>query len=119
MPNPRLTPNQLELARTLLDEVRDQLRALSGGDPELLFAYRRKLAKELTYDERSKPIERRRLKLVKMKEQGGLCPLCNEALPERGAVLDRTRAIDGYTAANTRLVHAACDTAQQAAKGYA
>lgn len=118
MPNPRLTPEQLELARTLLNEVRERLRALSGGDPELLFAYRRKIAKELTYDERSKPMERRRLKLLKMKEQGSICPLCNEVLPERGAVLDRTRAIDGYTAQNTRLIHPHCDTAQQAAKGY-
>ena len=102
MPNPRLTPQQLELARALLDEVRERLRVLSGGAPELLFAYRRKVAKELTYDERSKPMERRRLKLLKMKKQGGVCPLCNEALPDRGAVLDRARAIDGYTAANTR-----------------
>ncbi len=118
MPNPRLTSEQLKHAHALLDEVRERLRALSGGDPELLFAYRRKVAKELTYDERSKPMERRRLKLLKMKEQGGVCPLCNEALPERGAVLDRTRAIDGYTAENTRLIHPHCDIAQQAAKGY-
>lgn len=118
MPNPRLTPEQLEHARALLDEVRARLNALSGGDPELLFAYRRKVAKELTYDERSKPMERRRLKQLKMKQQGGICALCNEALPERGSVLDRARAVDGYTAENTRLIHADCDTAQQAAKGY-
>ena len=118
MANPRLTPDQLNLARALLDEVRARLVDLSNGDKELLFAYRRKLAKELSYDERSKPMERRRLKQFKMKEQGGICPLCKEALPERGAVLDRTRAIDGYTPENTRLIHADCDTAQQAAKGY-
>lgn len=119
MANPRLTPDQLDLARALLDEVRARLVDLSGGDNELLFAYRRKLAKELSYDERSKPMERRKLKRFKMKEQGGICTLCNETLPERGAVLDRARAIDGYTAENTRLIHAECDTAQQAAKGYA
>ncbi len=118
MANPRLTSEQLDLARALLDEVRARLVDLSGGDKELLFAYRRKLAKELSYDERSKPMERRRLKQFKMKEQGGICPLCNEALPQRGAVLDRARAIDGYTSENTRLIHADCDTAQQAAKGY-
>lgn len=54
-----------------------------------------------------------------MVEQKGLCPLCNELLPERGAVLDRTRAVDGYSAENTRLIHAACDVAYQAAKSYA
>ena len=119
MSNPRLTSEQLEHARALLGEIRERLAALSNGDAELLFAYRRKVTKELTYDERSKPSVRGRLKLLKMKEQGGICPLCNEALPERGAVLDRTRAVDGYTAKNTRLIHAECDTAQQAAKGYA
>lgn len=118
MPNPRLTPEQLDHARKLLDEIRERLAALSGGDRDLLFAYRRKIAKELTYDERSKPMERRRLKQFKMKEQGGLCPLCSELLPKRGAVLDRTRAVDGYTAENTRLIHAACDVAHQASKGF-
>lgn len=118
MANPRLTPDQLDIARTLLDEVRARLADLSGGDKELLFAYRRKVYKELMHDERSKPMIRRRLKQLKMKEQGGLCPLCNEPLPERGAVLDRARAIDGYTPENTRLIHAACDVAYQAAKGY-
>ena len=118
MSNPRLTPEQLDIARTLLGEVRERLAILSGGDAQLLFAYRRKIAKELSYDERSKPTVRRRLKQLKMKEQKGLCPLCHEPLPERGAVLDRTRAVDGYTSENTRLIHAACDVAHQAAKGY-
>lgn len=118
MANPRLTPDQLDLARALLDEVRARLVDLSNGDKELLFAYRRKVYKELMHDERSKPMVRRRLKQLKMKEQEGLCPLCNEPLPEQGAVLDRARAVDGYTPENTRLIHAACDVAYQAAKGY-
>lgn len=116
MANPRLTPEQLDLAHALLDEVRARLADLSGGNKELLFAYRRKVYKELMHDERS--MVRRRLKQLKMKEQEGLCPLCNEPLPERGAVLDRTRAVDGYTPENTRLIHAACDVAHQAARGY-
>jgi hypothetical protein len=118
MSNPRLTPEQLEIARKLLDEVRERLVVFSGGDRDLLFAYRRKIYKELMHDERSKPMVRRRLKQLKMKEQGGVCPLCQEPLPQRGAVLDRARAVDGYTAENTRLIHAACDVAHQAAKGY-
>jgi hypothetical protein len=72
----------------------------------------------MTCDERGKPMVRRRLKQLKMAEQGSVCPLCNEALPERDAVLDRTRAVDGYTPENTRLIHAACDVAHQASKGY-
>lgn len=109
MANPRLTPEQLDLARTMLDQMRAKLDALAGGDKELLFAFRRKVYKELMYDERSKPMVRRRLKQLKMKEQEGICPLCNEPLPEKGAVLDRARAVDGYTPKNTRLIHAACD----------
>jgi hypothetical protein len=50
MVNPRLTPDQLDLARALLDEVRARPVDLSNGDKELLFAYRRKLAKELSYE---------------------------------------------------------------------
>jgi len=118
MTNPRLTLEQLDRARALLNEVRERLADLSGGDADLLFAYRRKVAKELTYDERSKPLVRRRLKALKRTEQGGVCPLCGEPLPERGAVLDRTRAVDGYTVENTRLIHAACDVAHQEGKGY-
>ncbi|MBZ2687281.1 hypothetical protein IPS56_04185 [Xanthomonas perforans] len=118
MANPRLTPDQLDLARTLRDEVRARLVNLSSGDKELLFAYRRKVYKELMHDERSKPMVRRRLKQLKMKEQQGLCPLCRELLPERGAVLDRARAINGYTLQNTRLIHDACDVAHQSAKRY-
>jgi hypothetical protein len=118
MPNPRLTPDQLGIARSLLDEIRARLIDLSGGEKELLFAYRRKVYKELMHDERSKPMVRRRLKQIKMKEQGGLCPICKGPLPEKGAVLDRARAVEGYTPENTRLIHAACDEAHQAAKGY-
>jgi hypothetical protein len=117
MTNPRLTPEQLDIARAYLDEIRQKLDVLSGGDRDLLFAFRRKLFKELMHDERSKLMVRRRLKLLKTKEQDGRCPLCNELLPERGAVLDRTRAVDGYTIENTRLIHAACDVAYQASRG--
>jgi hypothetical protein len=61
-------------------------------------------------------MERRRLNLLRMKEQGGLRPLCNEVLPERGAVIEPTRAIDRFMAASTRLIELQRDTAQQAAK---
>ena len=118
MPNPRLNSAQLAIARDLLQEVRARIADLSGGDRDLEFAYRRKVYKELIYDERSRPMVRRKLKALKMAEQGALCAICNEPLPERGAVLDRMRAVDGYVPSNTRLVHAACDVTQQASKGY-
>ena len=48
----------------MLGEVRTRLNALAAGDLELLFALRRKVYKELTYDERGKrrtaPAKRRR-----------------------------------------------------------
>ena len=45
MANPRLTPDQLDLARALLDEVWARLVNLSTSDKELLIAYRRKVSR--------------------------------------------------------------------------
>ena len=95
------------------------MTTLSNGDLELLFALRRKIAKELTYDERSKPMERRKLKIAKRLEQGGLCAVCKRDLPPTYNVLDRFRAVDGYIAANTRLICETCDRSVQASRGYA
>jgi hypothetical protein len=116
--NRRLDPNELSNANELLHQIRTRLALLSGGDADLLFAYRRKIAKELTYDERSKPMDRRRLKAAKRLEQHGLCPICNKAPPLSYNVLDRTRAADGYTPANTRLICEACDRAVQASRSF-
>lgn len=55
MPNRQLTAEELIRANALLAEIRARLEALSDGDRELLFAYRRKVFKELTYDERESP----------------------------------------------------------------
>ncbi len=103
----------------MLDEIRGKLDKLSQGDKELLFAYRRKIFKELGYDERSKPMVRRKLKDQKWKEQRGLCAICRKELPIKYTVLDRLSAVDGYTPENTRLIHQECDVAHQASKGYA
>jgi DNA repair exonuclease SbcCD ATPase subunit len=116
--NRQLNKDELAQAALLLAEVRQRLSDLSAGDKELLFALRRKLFKELMYDERSKPMARRRLKQEKLREQQGLCPICGKTLPKTYAVLDRANAVDGYTAANTRLIHAECDAQHQASKGY-
>lgn len=56
MANRQLTPEELRgIASPLLMSIRESLIKFSGGDAELLFALRRKVAKELMYDERGKP----------------------------------------------------------------
>ena len=119
MGNRNLSTAELQLANVLLEEVRAKIRELAGGDGELEFAYRRKVFKELSYDERDKPAVRKRLKVVKRKEQDGTCPLCAEALPEKYCVLDRLRAADGYTVENTRLICQPCDEKTQRGRGFA
>jgi hypothetical protein len=93
--------------------------ALTAGDPHLLFAYRRKIVKELIYDERGKPIARAKMKALKWGQQNGKCVHCGEALELKYSELERRSPIDGYTAENTELVHAKCHQARQAAKDYA
>ena len=118
MPNRRLSSDELNIAKKLLASIRNQLRKLSGGDPELLFALRRKVAKELVYDERDKPMARRALKVRMRKLQNGLCPLCKEPLPDRYCVLDRSNAVDGYNERNVRLICEPCDRQVQHDRGY-
>lgn len=119
MANRTLSPSELATANAILAEIRQKLELLSGGDVTLLWALRRKVYKELGYDERGKPMERRKLKDTKWKNQRGLCPTCSGPLPEKYCVLDRIEAMKGYTTENTRLICAACDTRLQAEKGYA
>ena len=117
--NPRLTAEQiLAIFNPFLREIRERLIALSNGDDSLLFALRRKLYKEMSYDERNKPMHRKMLKMKKHIQQNGICPLCGEKLPEKYAVLDRLQAIKGYTEENTRLIHADCDYKNQTDKNY-
>ena len=118
MANRRLSESELKEAQELLNSIRDRLGKLSSGEPELLFALRRKVAKELTYDERSKPMVRRKLKQLKWDQQNGICSECKEGLPKTEAELDRKNAIDGYTEANTELIHHACHRKRQAAKVF-
>jgi hypothetical protein len=119
MPNRRLSSEELARANALLASIRRRLRELAGGDAELLFAYRRKVYKELVYDERGKPPVRRRLKALKREEQGGVCPLCKTPLPAAYSVLDRFVTAAGYTAENAQLICRECDVKTQAARRYA
>jgi len=118
MANRNLNLDELKRANELLSEIRRKLVELAGADPLLLFAYRRKIVKELGYDERGKPGVRGKLKALKWGQQGGKCAHCFEELPLKYSELDRKNAADGYTAENTELVHAKCHQLQQAAKGY-
>lgn len=118
MPNRMLTTEELEKANRLLNGVRAQLLELANGDPELLFAYRRKVYKELTYDEREKPMVRKKLKSLKRQSQNGLCERCKNPLPEKYCVLDRLKASNGYTEENTRLICSTCDVEVQKEREY-
>jgi UTP:GlnB (protein PII) uridylyltransferase len=118
MANRNLTERELALAREILSEVRNRLMDLSGDDAALPFAYRRKIAKELQYDERDKPVVRRALKRRKWVAQHKLCAHCAKEMPLKYSHLDRKNAADGYTDENTELVHADCHHERQAAKRY-
>lgn len=118
MANRNLSSEELILAHSLLDEIRGKLDALAAGDVNLLFAYRRKIYKELNYLERGKPMARRKVKLQKFDQQNGKCAHCNAEMKISYSELDRKNAADGYTIENVDLVHAECHRARQAAKGY-
>lgn len=119
MANRTLNKDELAKANKLLDRIRSDISELADGDGDLRFAYNRKIAKMLNYDERSGPMERRKVKLAKRKEQNDLCAICNQPLPEKYSVIDRIRAADGYTLENTRVLCEDCDRKVQAERRYA
>ena len=118
MGNRNLNTDELKRANELLLDIRKRLTALAEGDVLLLFAYRRKVFKELIYDERGKPATRKKLKIVKWEQQKMRCAHCGEEIPLAYSELDRRNAADGYTEENTELVCGKCHRERQAAKGY-
>jgi hypothetical protein len=116
MANRKLTADELKRANELFDDIREELRALAPGDPLLLFAYRRKVVKELGYDERGKPSSRATLKSLKWRLQNRQCAHCGKQLLRKYSELDRKNAAGGYTVDNTELVHPSCHQERQAAK---
>lgn len=118
MPNRNLEVEELKRANSLLKEIRTKIDVLADGDVLLRFAYRRKIYKELIYDERGKPAPRRKIKIQKFDQQHGKCAHCNEDMTIKYSELDRRNAVDGYTVENTELVHAKCHQIRQAEKGY-
>jgi hypothetical protein len=65
MPNRNLTADEIQRANDLLRDIRGRLADLASGGPLLLLEYRRKVVKELGYDERGKPSARALLKGLK------------------------------------------------------
>ena len=120
MPTRKLNEQELRMANSLLEEVRHSIERLSGNDLDLRFAIRRKIAKELSYDERGKPTQRKKLKLRMLRLQNGLCARCAKPLPllARGAVLDRQNAMAGYTVENVKLICRACDDELQETRSF-
>jgi len=120
MANPQLTAEQRKnLFGPLFLSVKQELERLAAGDARLLWALRRKLAKELEYLERGTPSYRKRLKEQKYSDQVAFCAICGDILPFKDIDLDRIEAYLGYTRENTRLVHHKCHRAEQAKKKYA
>jgi len=111
MPTRKLNEQELAITNSLLEDVRQSIEKLSGNDSDLRFAIRRKIAKELGYDERGKPSQRKRLKLKLLRLQKGVCAECGEDLPllAHGAVLDRKNAMAGYSVENVKLICRKCD----------
>jgi hypothetical protein len=118
LPNRNLTSDELKQANNLLAEIRGRIDQLAGGDALLKFAYRRKVTKELGYDERGKPGHRSKLKALKWGLQDRKCAHCGEEMPLKYSELDRKNAADGYTEENTELVHAKCHHERQASQKY-
>ena len=115
---PALPEDERAKVLPILAKLRADLSEASGGSEELLFSMKRYIAKRLEFDERGTPTQRRKLKDQKWKSQRGLCAVCKEGLPERGAELDRFHAIDGYTAENTQLVCHSCHRKAQEERGF-
>jgi hypothetical protein len=120
MPTRKLTPDEREKAKALLTTIRRNIDELSVGDTDLRFAYNRKIARALQYDEKGTPMKHRALQRQKFREQQGLCALCNKALEAEGRYgeLDRIEAMGLYTATNTRLVHHECHISSQEERGF-
>jgi len=119
MANPLLTKEQRDgLFAPLLERVKTDLRQISHRNPRLLWALRRKLAKELVYLERGTTRARNKLKAQKWNAQKGFCALCGKAMPQKNSELDRFEAYLGYVESNVRLVHHECHITDQLKKRY-
>lgn len=118
MANPQLNKEQQIKASKLIDQIRESIITLADNNPELIFAFNRKVSKMLVYDERSSPYERRKLKKIMRLKQHNICPICSKELPSTYSVLDRNEALKGYTEDNVKLICEDCDRKIQKERGY-
>ena len=114
---PELSEENRAKAIGLLERLRADILTAAAGDRDLIFQMKRYISKRLEFDERGTPTHRKKLKELMSKKQGGLCALCKQKLPERGAELDRFKAIEGYTVENTQLLCRTCHLAAQEQRG--
>lgn len=114
---PELLDENRAKAVVILERLRVDILAAAAGDRDLIFQMKRYISKRLEFDERGTPTHRRKLKELMWKKQGGLCAQCKTGLPERGAELDRFKAMDGYTVQNTQLLCHTCHMKVQELRG--
>jgi len=117
--NRRLTAQERETAKEILEQIREHIKKASQEDNEHAFALRRYIYKNLMYDERGTPMQRRKLKTEKLLQQGAKCAECGKQfLESEEPELDRIDAVKGYTKDNTRLIHHECHRRKQLEKGF-
>lgn len=109
MITPKLTPEQMKQADELFARLKADLLALSNGDDDLLFNFRRQMYKGLMYDERGTPLARQRLKKATWLKQEYKCAVCGLELPFEGSELERLYAPKGFVEGNVKVVHHACN----------
>jgi hypothetical protein len=115
----KLTEAQRGRTKSILDHVRQDIATAANGDAAVEFAMRRYIYIRLSHDERSSPMQRRNLKVKKFDAQQGICTICKQPLGRIShSHLHRKNQLQGYSEANTELVHAECHRQQQAARNY-
>jgi hypothetical protein len=118
MANPTLNEEQRKIAMEIVAGVSARLHALAAGDESLLFAYIRKVSKQLVYLERDSPSKRKRVKKKVWKSQHELCAECKQPLELRYSIADRIDAVKRYIPENLEIIHDACNRARLERKGY-
>jgi len=115
----QLNNQEREIAKEILDRIRELITKATQEDSELAFALRRYICRQLTFDEKGKPAQRKKLKYSKLLKQGGKCAECGKQFLEgEEPELDRFDAMKGYTDENTRLVCHECHRQMQAKRGF-
>lgn len=109
MITPKLNPEQMAQADALFAKLKADLFALSNGDDDLLFNFRRQMYKSLMYDERGTPLARQRLKKATWQKQESKCAVCGLELPLEGAEIDRLIPSKGFVEGNVKVVHHECN----------